>query len=96
MKHNTPFLLIAAASAFILAADASAKPLNVVVLIADDLRHDTLGIAGNPVVKTPNLEQLFHLTADPFEENDPATDPAHAQLLAEMRARFSGLKTAAK
>ena len=35
-----------------------AKPLNVVILYADDWRHDTLGCAGNPVVKTPNLDAL--------------------------------------
>ena len=35
-----------------------AKPLNVVVLYADDWRHDTLSCAGNPVVKTPNLDAL--------------------------------------
>jgi len=35
-----------------------AKPLNVVVLYADDWRHDTLHCAGNPVVQTPNLDQL--------------------------------------
>jgi len=34
------------------------KPLNIVVLYADDWRHDTLGIAGNHVVKTPHLDQL--------------------------------------
>jgi arylsulfatase len=39
-------------------ARASAKPLNIVVLYADDWRHDTLGIAGNPVVQTPNLDRL--------------------------------------
>lgn len=38
-----------------LAAD---KPLNIVILYADDWRHDTLGCAGNPVVKTPNLDRL--------------------------------------
>ncbi len=34
------------------------QKMNVVVLYADDWRHDTLGIAGNPVVKTPNLDTL--------------------------------------
>ncbi len=34
------------------------KPMNVVVLFADDWRHDTLGCAGNPVVQTPNLDRL--------------------------------------
>ena len=28
------------------------------MLYADDWRHDTLGVAGNPVVKTPNLDRL--------------------------------------
>lgn len=39
-------------------ASAAEKPLNIVVLYADDWRHDTLGCAGNPVVKTPHLDQL--------------------------------------
>lgn len=34
------------------------KPLNILLLYADDWRHDTLGCAGNPVVKTPHLDQL--------------------------------------
>ncbi len=37
---------------------AAAEPLNVVLLYADDWRHDTLGVAGNPVVKTPHLDRL--------------------------------------
>ncbi len=36
----------------------AAAPLNIVLLYADDWRHDTLGCAGNPVVKTPRLDQL--------------------------------------
>ncbi len=31
---------------------------NIVILYADDWRHDTLGIAGNPVVQTPRLDEL--------------------------------------
>lgn len=33
-------------------------PMNVVVLYADDWRHDTLGAAGHPVVLTPNLDRM--------------------------------------
>lgn len=36
----------------------AAEPLNIVILYADDWRHDTLGCAGNPVVKTPHLDGL--------------------------------------
>lgn len=35
-----------------------AKPMNILVLYADDWRHDTLGVAGNPVVKTPTIDTL--------------------------------------
>ena len=34
------------------------KRPNILVLYADDWRHDTLGCAGNPVVKTPHLDRL--------------------------------------
>jgi len=34
-----------------------ARP-NILILYADDWRHDTLGVAGNPIVKTPHLDQL--------------------------------------
>lgn len=37
---------------------ADTKPLNILVLYADDWRFNTLGCAGNPVVKTPHLDQL--------------------------------------
>jgi arylsulfatase A-like enzyme len=40
------------------AAVASAKPMNILVLLADDWRHNTLGVAGNPVVKTPVLDRM--------------------------------------
>ena len=39
-------------------AQAADKPLNVLVLYADDWRHDTLGAAGNAIVKTPRLDAL--------------------------------------
>jgi len=39
------------------AAEAPTRP-NILVLYADDWRHDTLGCAGNPVVKTPRLDAL--------------------------------------
>ena len=57
MKKLLPIL---AATCALLPAGLSraAEPLNVLVLYADDWRFDTLGCAGNPVVKTPNLDRL--------------------------------------
>ncbi len=37
---------------------AEESPMNVVVLFADDWRHDTLSCAGNPIVKTPNIDAM--------------------------------------
>ena len=39
-------------------AFAVEKPLNILVLYADDWRYNTLGCAGNPVVKTPHLDEF--------------------------------------
>jgi arylsulfatase len=37
---------------------ANKSPVNVVLLIADDLRWNSLGCAGNPVVSTPEIDRL--------------------------------------
>ncbi|MGE5198721.1 MAG: sulfatase-like hydrolase/transferase, partial [Rhodospirillaceae bacterium] len=37
---------------------AAAPPLNVVLLIGDDMRWDAIGAAGNPVVRTPRIDEL--------------------------------------
>lgn len=34
------------------------RPLNVLLLVIDDARWDTVGAAGNPVVQTPRLDRL--------------------------------------
>jgi arylsulfatase len=34
------------------------RPLNLLVLVIDDARWDTVGAAGNPVVQTPRLDRL--------------------------------------
>jgi arylsulfatase A-like enzyme len=39
-------------------AQTNGQRPNILILYADDWRHDTLGAAGHPVVKTPNLDQL--------------------------------------
>jgi arylsulfatase A-like enzyme len=52
------FILGVSATSHLTAAPPEARPLNVVVLLADDWRFDTLGCAGNPVVKTPHLDAL--------------------------------------
>ncbi|MCF7955676.1 MAG: sulfatase-like hydrolase/transferase, partial [Phycisphaerae bacterium] len=38
--------------------DKPAKRPNIIFLLTDDQRNDTLGCAGHPVVKTPNIDKL--------------------------------------
>ena len=60
-KHSLRTIIhfsIVAASALLGSAFAKPTKPNVVVLYADDWRFDTLGCAGNPIVKTPNLDAL--------------------------------------
>lgn len=52
------FLTFAALALTSLATIHAAAPLNILLLYADDWRHDTLGCAGNSVVQTPQLDRL--------------------------------------
>jgi arylsulfatase A-like enzyme len=56
MRFLALVLLLVASS--LSATAASPRPLNIVLLYADDWRFDTLGVAGHPVVHTPNLDRL--------------------------------------
>jgi alpha-L-rhamnosidase len=40
------------------ASESPENPPNVILLLTDDQRNDTLGCAGHPVVKTPNIDSL--------------------------------------
>ena len=56
--ENTMKILSLLCLAATVCCAAAEKPLNILVLYADDWRYNTLGCAGNPVVKTPHLDQL--------------------------------------
>jgi arylsulfatase len=62
LRRVTALLLAAAASALSLspsgAAPQRAAPMNVVVLVIDDTRWDSIGAAGNRIVRTPRLDAL--------------------------------------
>jgi arylsulfatase A-like enzyme len=51
-------LLAALLNGAALCAPGDAPRLNVIFLLADDLRPDALACTGNPAVKTPNLDRL--------------------------------------
>lgn len=49
-------LVLAAGSAA--TVTAAERPLNVIFLLTDDQRWDTLGVNGNAIIQTPHLDQL--------------------------------------
>lgn len=51
-------MLLASAACASTATAEPDPPMNIVVLYADDWRHDTLGVAGHPVVQTPTIDKL--------------------------------------
>ena len=58
MKHLFIFLLGCAFAPVSVAADAVGKQPNILFILVDDQRNDTLGCAGHPVIKTPNIDKL--------------------------------------
>jgi arylsulfatase A-like enzyme len=50
-------LLVCAAGAAS-TAQAADRPLNIIFLLTDDQRWDTLGVNGNAIIQTPHLDQL--------------------------------------
>jgi arylsulfatase len=58
LRLFVPLFLLLSFMPVVPARGAEVRPRNVVVLYADDWRHDTLGCAGHPVLKTPNLDRL--------------------------------------
>ena len=62
MNHFKPFVsalafLLLIATTLVAANQPSSRP-NILLLYADDQRDHTLGCAGHPLVKTPNLDKL--------------------------------------
>jgi arylsulfatase A-like enzyme len=58
MRNRTPSRILALLAAALFGSAFGKEKPNVVILYADDWRFDTLGCAGHPIVKTPNLDAL--------------------------------------
>ena len=42
---------------------SASPPPNIVLMMTDDMGYGDLGVTGNPVIRTPNLDQLFRRSA---------------------------------
>ncbi len=58
MRSLLVMLVWVAAALLASGGTAAEPPMNVVLLVADDWRWDSLGVAGNEVIQTPHLDQL--------------------------------------
>src|SRR3954468_14242406 len=92
MLHWYLLSIAAAAGSVAQAADPPRRP-NVVFLLADDMRADTIAALGNPVARTPNLDALvrrgFALTnAYCFGGNSPAVCTPSRNMLLSGNAFF--------
>src|SRR5437016_6119163 len=78
--------LLACAAAYAVRARAADKPLNVVILISDQMRGDALGFLGSPNARTPNLDRLAAdgVSFDNYFVNNPVCMPSRKSV-------FSGL-----
>ena len=84
-----PALLLLAS---VLDAPAASSPLNVLLIISDDLR-DTVGCYGNAAVRTPNLDRLaqrgvrFHRAYAQY----PVCNPSRTSFLTGLRCEQTGV-----
>ncbi|HIG30778.1 MAG TPA: hypothetical protein EYQ50_24435 [Verrucomicrobiales bacterium] len=91
-SNSTVLGLLLTAAAFLLldsSARADTRP-NIVFLMTDDQRNDTLGCVGHPIVKTPNIDDL---KVDPDELTNLADSSEHASILKTLRVRCDELVT---
>ena len=70
------------------------RPPNVLFILADDLRWDTLGSYGNDVVQTPNLDRLAKegVSFDAFYVANPVCSASRANFLTGRHSHQPGIE----
>jgi iduronate 2-sulfatase len=89
---KTASLLLIGVIGLACAEAAAASRLNVLLIMADDLR-DSLGCYGNPAVRTPNLDRLAArgVLFERAYAQYPVCNPSRASLLTGMRPEATGI-----
>ncbi len=89
-----PFRLLTGLRALLLgiSLSAAAAPLNVLFIVADDLR-DTVGCFGNPHVRTPNLDRLAArgVRFTRAYAQYPVCNPSRTSFLTGLRCEQTGV-----
>jgi len=90
---NLPASSLLLAAGLLAPAVAQARPINVVVILADQWRAQALGYAGDPNVKTPHLDALERQSVRFVQavSNMPVCSPMRASLLTGQRPLTHGV-----
>lgn len=83
MKKMFQFAVLMILPVCVQAAPAPSKPVNLLFIMTDQQRWDAMGCAGNPVIKTPNLDRLASEGArfTRFYSSCPVCVPARSCIL---------------
>ncbi len=75
-------LLGAAAAPQVMRSQAPGKPPNVVFIMCDQMRGDSMTFMGHPVARTPNLDRLAQrgISFDNYYSNNPVCTPARKSI----------------
>jgi arylsulfatase A-like enzyme len=86
-------LLLAIAPPLVSAADAPARPPNILHIVADDVGYDDLSCYGAPKIKTPNLDKLAAagMRFTSFYAPSPVCTATRAALMTGCYAQRVGL-----
>ncbi len=77
------------------AAWAADRRPNILFLVADEFRHDCLGVDGHPIVKTPNFDKLAHegVRFTQAYVASPVCSPSRATLFTGRYPQVHGVTT---
>ena len=76
-----------------LAATEARTPQNILFMMADQMRADALSCAGNPAIKTPNLDRLAAegVRFSNAFSSTPSCTPARAAILTGLSPWYHGM-----
>lgn len=73
----------------------AAATMNILLISIDTLRHDHLGVTGDPVVQTPNLDALARrgVLMPATYVTEPSTNASHASMLTGALPNVTGVRS---